>query len=107
MTFMMRPRHSAPTGTEIGAPGVDDFLAADQTFGGVHRDGADGVLAEVLGDFENQAVAHVVGLERVQDERQVAAFECNVTTAPMTGSPCRQTLPWLPRVQRTSLRKLP
>ena len=42
MTFMMRPSVPTPTGTMIGAAGVDDFLAADQTFGGVHRDGAHG-----------------------------------------------------------------
>ena len=52
--------------------GVDDFLAADQAFGDVHRDAAHGVLAEVLGDFEHQAVAVVVGLERVENRRQVA-----------------------------------
>ncbi len=33
--------------------GVADFLAADQTFAGVHRHGAHGVLAELLGDFEH------------------------------------------------------
>ena len=52
--------------------GVGDFLAADQTVGRVHGDGAHGVLAEMLGDLEDQAVAVVVGLERVQDRRQVA-----------------------------------
>ena len=51
--------------------GVGALLAADQTLGGVHRDGADGVLAEVLGDLEHQAVAAVLGLERVQDRRQM------------------------------------
>ena len=33
---------------------------------------ADGVLAEMLGDFEHEAVAVVRRLERVQDRRQVA-----------------------------------
>ena len=51
--------------------GVGDRLAANQTFGRVHRDGADGVLAEMLRDFEHEALAAVVGLERVQDRRQV------------------------------------
>ena len=51
--------------------GVGALLAAHQTLGGVHRDGADGVLAEMLRDFEHQAVAAVRGLERVQDRRQV------------------------------------
>ncbi len=59
--------------------GVGDFLPAHQTLGGVHRDGAHGRLAEMLGDFEHQpallvAVAHqrrVLGLQRIQDRRQV------------------------------------
>ena len=51
--------------------GVGHFLAADQTFGRVHRDRADGVLAEVLRDFQNQLLAVVVGGQRVQDLRQV------------------------------------
>ena len=57
--------------------GVGHFLAADQTFGGVHRDGADGRLTEMLGDFEHQAVAAVLGLERVENGREVA-FELHV-----------------------------
>ena len=69
---MMRPRHSSPTGTEIGCAGVGDVLPAHQAFGGVHRDGAHRGLAEVLRDFEHQAVAAVRGLQRVQDRRQVA-----------------------------------
>ena len=51
--------------------GVDDFLAADQALGGVHGDGAHRVLAEMLGDLEDEPVAVVLGLERVQDRRQV------------------------------------
>ena len=60
------------------AAGVDHFLAADQAFGGVHGDGAHGVLAQMLGDFEHQAEllaglgVGVGGLQRVQDRRQVA-----------------------------------
>ncbi len=52
--------------------GVGHLLAAHQAFGGVHGDGAHGVLAEMLRDLEHQAVAVVLGLERVQDLRQVA-----------------------------------
>ena len=52
--------------------GVGDCGAAHEAFGRVHGDGAHGVLAEVLGDFEHQAAAVVVGLERVQDGGQVA-----------------------------------
>ena len=37
--------------------GVGHLLAAHQAFGGVHGDGADGVLAEMLRDLEHQAVA--------------------------------------------------
>ena len=52
--------------------GVGDRAAADQALGRVHRDGAHGRLAEVLGDLEHQALAVVVGFERVQDLRQLA-----------------------------------
>ena len=57
--------------------GVGDFLVADEALGGVHRHGADGVLAEMLGDLEDEPVAVVVGLERVQDRRQ-GALELHV-----------------------------
>ena len=73
----MRPSVQSPTGTWIGLAGVGDLLAADEAFGGVHGDGADGGLAEVLGDLEDEAHAVVVGLERVQDLGQVV-FELHV-----------------------------
>ena len=57
--------------------GRGDRLAAGEAVGRIHRDGADDVLAEVLGDLEHQAVAAVVGLERRQDRRQLA-FERDV-----------------------------
>ena len=53
--------------------GVDHLLAAHQAFGGIHGDGAHGALAEMLGDFENEPVAVIVGLERVQDFGQMLA----------------------------------
>ena len=58
--------------------GVGDLLTANQTFGRVHGDGADSVFAEVLGNFENETVAVVVGFQRVQNRRQFAFFESNV-----------------------------
>ena len=57
MTFMMRPSVPAPTGTWIGCAGVGDVLAAHEALGGVHGDAAHGGLAELLGDFEHEAVA--------------------------------------------------
>src|SRR5690606_29793929 len=42
-------------------------LSANETFGGVHGDGAHGVFAQVLRDFQNQAVAVIVRLERIQN----------------------------------------
>ena len=51
--------------------GIDHVLAAHQAFGGVHGDGAHRVLAEMLGDFEHEAVAVIVGLERVEDLREL------------------------------------
>ncbi len=58
--------------------GVGDFVTAHQAVGRVHGDGAHRVLAEMLRDLQNQAVAVIVGLQRVQDRRQVAALELNV-----------------------------
>ncbi len=52
--------------------GVGHRLAAHQPFAGVHRDGAHRRLSEVLSDLEHQPVAVIVGLERVQDCRQLA-----------------------------------
>ena len=37
--------------------GVGDFLAADQTFSGVHGDGAHRGFAEMLRNFQHQTVA--------------------------------------------------
>jgi hypothetical protein len=51
--------------------GVGHRLTANQTFGGVHGDGAYGAFAQVLRHFQNQAVAAIVGFQRVQDRRQV------------------------------------
>jgi hypothetical protein len=49
---------------------VGHARAADKTLGRVHRDAADGVFAQVLGNFQDQALAVVVGLQRVQDRGQ-------------------------------------
>src|SRR5207244_12365491 len=57
--------------------GIANFLAADQTFGGVHGDGAHGGFAEMLGDFEHQPVATVLGFDGVENGRQMS-FELNV-----------------------------
>ena len=51
--------------------GIDHLLAAHQALGRIHGDGAHRALAEMLGDFEHEPVALIVGLERVQDLRQV------------------------------------
>ena len=78
MTFMIRPRQPGPTGTVIGPPVSTHRVAAGQALGGVHGDGAHGVLAQVLGDLEHQAeglagaLVGVGGLQRVEDRRQVA-----------------------------------
>ena len=52
--------------------GVLHLLAAHEAFRDVHGDAAHRVLAELLGDLENEAMAVVVGLEGVEDGRQVA-----------------------------------
>src|SRR5579872_4315831 len=63
MTFMMRPRHSSPTRTEIGAP-------VSRTSWPRTRPSETSMAT--LRDFEHQTVAVVGRLERVQDLRQVA-----------------------------------
>ena len=52
--------------------GVGDGLAAHEALRGVHGDAAHRALAELLRHLEDEAVALVVGLERVEDLRQVA-----------------------------------
>ena len=69
---MMRPSVSIADRHLDRLAGVGDVLAAHQAFRGVHRDGAHRRLAEMLRHFEHQAVAAVLGLERVQDRGQVA-----------------------------------
>ncbi|KAF5035617.1 hypothetical protein DSECCO2_583690 [anaerobic digester metagenome] len=65
-----------------GLAGVHRFHAAHETFGRVHGDGADDVVAEVLGNFADQlgrvAVVGVLDVQRAQDVRQVAARELDV-----------------------------
>src|SRR5262249_32714901 len=48
-----------------------DLLPAHEAFAGVHGDGAHGRFAEMLGDFEHEAVALVLGLERVENRGEV------------------------------------
>src|SRR6185437_16209622 len=57
--------------------GVADFLAANQAFGRIHRDGAYRRFAEMLRDLEHQATAAVLRLESVQNGRKVT-FELHV-----------------------------
>jgi hypothetical protein len=51
--------------------GVGDRLAAHEALGRVHGDGAHCVLAQVLGHFQHQPLAVVVGLERVENRGQI------------------------------------
>ena len=53
-----------------GVAGVGHFLAAHEALGGVHGDGADGAFTEVLRYFQDEAVAMVLRLKRVQYRRQ-------------------------------------
>src|SRR5690606_18549783 len=51
--------------------GVGHFGATDETFGRVHSNGAHGVFAEVLGNFQYQTLTIIGGFKRVQDGGQV------------------------------------
>mmetsp|Transcript_56200 Transcript_56200/g.99315 ORF Transcript_56200/g.99315 Transcript_56200/m.99315 type:complete len:236 (-) Transcript_56200:2-709(-) len=57
---------------------VNNFLAAHQTLGRVHRNRADSALSEMLSDFKNEADLVALDLERVEDRWQVAVVELNV-----------------------------
>eukprot|EP01083_Nonionella_stella_P273711 928758_1 len=50
-----------------GLAGVVALLAADESVGGLHGDGADGVLSQVLGDLEDEALAGGFDFEGVED----------------------------------------
>ena len=52
--------------------GIGDLLTAHQAFGDVHRNGANRRFAEMLGYFQHQAGIAVLGLERIQNRRQMA-----------------------------------
>ena len=59
-TLRMRPSTSLADRHHDGRAGVLDRHAAHQTVGGVHGDAADGVLAQVLRDLDDQVVGLVV-----------------------------------------------
>jgi hypothetical protein len=86
---MMRPSVAGTDRNGDRLAGVFHRLAAHQTFGGVHGDGAHGVLAQVLRHFQHQAVAIVVGFKRVEDRRQIA-IELHVDDGPdhLIYAPC-------------------
>jgi hypothetical protein len=62
----------AADGNRNRLAGICHGLTAHQTFGGVHRDGANSALTKVLRHFEDQLLAIVIGFQRVQDRWQVA-----------------------------------
>ncbi len=59
-------------GNHDWSAGIGNCLTAHEPLRGVHGDGADRVLAEVLGNLKHQAVAIIVGFERVEDGGQFA-----------------------------------
>ena len=75
------PERLAPDRHRDRLAGVDHLLTAGQPVGTVHGDRAYGRFAEMLGDLEDQLVAVVVGLERVQDRGQMTV-ELNVDHRP-------------------------
>jgi hypothetical protein len=48
-------------------PGVDDLLSAHQSLADVHGYGTNRRFAEMLSNLEHQAIALVLGLERIED----------------------------------------
>ena len=69
--------------------GVGDVHAADEPFADVHRDGADGILAEVLGDLQDEVPGlgvdgRVRHREGVEDGRKLPSGNSTSTQGPMT-----------------------
>ena len=56
MTLKTLPLVTSPTGTRDRLAGVAHLLAADEAVGGLQRDGAHEVVAEVLRDLERDLV---------------------------------------------------
>jgi peptide chain release factor 1 len=52
-------------------PGVGHLLPPHEPFRRIHGDGAHGRLAEMLGDFEHQAMVLILRFECVEDRRQI------------------------------------
>ena len=47
--------------------GIGDGLTTDKALGGVHSNGADGVLTQMLGDFENEAGLAAFDLKGIEN----------------------------------------
>lgn len=66
-------------GDEDGGAGVDDLLAANETFRTVHGNGADGVLTEMGRDLEDEPAAReILDLEGVQNGGQILRLELDI-----------------------------
>jgi peptide chain release factor 1 len=79
------PERGGADGDHDGGASVNDLLAADETTGRVHGNGADSVLTQVLGDLEDEAAAlglllalGKLDLEGVQDGREVVRVKVDV-----------------------------
>ena len=87
--------------------GVDHFLTAHQTLGGVHRDGTYRVFAQVLSNFEHKTRALVVNFKSVQDQRQVV-IELDVDNgADDLGDPSDLFVSHIPNPRLDPVRALP
>ena len=97
------PLVTSPTGHRDRAAGVGDLGAADQAVGRLHRDGADQVVAQVLGDLEGQRASRSSPAER----RPRRAGRCRApgiasagNSTSTTGPVTRATRPTPPAVGR-------
>ena len=66
------PKEPGPDRHRDRQSGIPDVLAAHEALADVHGDRAHGRFAEMLRHFEHQAVAVVVGFQRIEDRRQLA-----------------------------------
>jgi hypothetical protein len=62
-----------------GRAGVHNFLATNETFGTVHGNGSDTVLAKMGGNLEHKAATlEVLNLESIEDGWEILSVELNI-----------------------------
>ena len=64
-------------GDTDGCSGINYFLASDQPFGGIHGNGSDSRITQMLGNFEDESASDSFDFKGIEDGRDVS-FELHV-----------------------------